>query len=147
LQVKEEEVVDMQARLAYNDVYLDTPLNDDRVDTMMDFLATDEDVEDIVSENEEQSVLAEKIREFKTTLSEKEICILDDRLLADEPRTLKEIGARFCLSRERVRQIQQGILKKAKVSFNGDTERLGLWHPSRKPEPARNYHQHKEGTR
>ena len=147
LQVKEEDVVDMQARLAYNDVYLDASLNDEGVDTMMDMLTTDEDVDDIVSEKETQNVLAEKIREFKTTLNEKEICILDDRLLADEPRTLKEIGARFCLSRERVRQIQQGILKKAKVSFNGDTERQGLWHPSRKPEPAKNYHQHKEGTR
>jgi RNA polymerase sigma-32 factor len=147
LQVKEEDVVDMQVRLAYNDVYFDAPLNDEGVDTMMDMLATDEDVEDVVSEKEAQSVLAEKIREFKTTLSEKEICILDDRLMADEPRTLEEIGTKFCVSRERVRQIQQGILKKAKVSFNGDTERLGLWHPSRKPEPARNYHQYKEGTR
>ena len=126
LQVKEEEVVDMQTRLAYNDVYLDAPLNDEGVDTMMDMLATDEDVEDIVSEKEEQNVLAEKIREFKTTLNEKEICILDDRLMADEPRTLEEIGARFCVSRERVRQIQKGILKKAKASFNGDLEKIGL---------------------
>ena len=54
LQVKEEEVVDMQTRLAYNDVYLDAPLNDEGVDTMMDMLATDEDVEDIVSEKETQ---------------------------------------------------------------------------------------------
>jgi len=126
LQVKEEEVVDMQTRLAYNDVYLDAPLNDEGVDTMMDMLATDEDVEDIVSEKEERNVLAEKIREFKTTLNEKEICILDDRLMADEPRTLEEIGERFCVSRERVRQIQKGILKKAKASFNGDLEKLGL---------------------
>ena len=127
LQVKEEEVVDMQTRLAYNDVYLDAPLNDEGVDTMMDMLATDEDVEDIVSEKETQNVLAEKIREFKTTLNEKEICILDDRLMADEPRTLEEIGARFCVSRERVRQIQKGILKKAKASFNGDLVKLDIW--------------------
>jgi len=142
LQVKEEDVVDMQARLDYNDVYLDAPLNDEGVDTMMDMLATYEDAEDIVSEKETQNALAEKIREFKTTLSEKEICILDDRLMADEPRTLKEIGARFCLSRERVRQIQQGILKKAKARFNGDSERIGLCYPCRKPEPVENYQQY-----
>jgi len=143
LQVKEEDVVDMQTRLAYNDVYLDAPLNDEGVDTMMDILATDEDVEDIVSEKETQNALAEKIREFKTTLSEKEICILDDRLMADEPKTLEEIGVKFCLSRERVRQIQQGILKKAKVRFNGDSERLGLRYPCRKPE---NYRHFNKGT-
>jgi RNA polymerase sigma-32 factor len=136
----------MQARLAYNDVYLDASLNDEGVDTMMDFLATDEDVEDIVSEKETQNALAEKIREFKTTLSEKEICILDDRLMADEPRTLKEIGARFCLSRERVRQLQQGILKKAKARFNGDSERIGLCYPYRKPEPVENYQQYNKGA-
>ncbi len=146
LHVKEEDVVDMQARLAYNDVYLDASLNDEGVDTMMDFLATDEDVEDIVSEKETQNALAEKIREFKTTLSEKEIYILDDRLMADEPRTLKEIGARFCLSRERVRQIQQGILKKAKARFNGDSERIGLCYPYRKPEPVENYQQYNKGA-
>ena len=130
LQVKEEEVVDMQTRLAYNDVYLDAPLNDEGVDTMMDMLATDEDVEDIVSEKEEQNTLAEKIREFKTTLNEKEICILDDRLMADEPRTLEEIGAKFCVSRERVRQIQQGILKKAKATFQWrfGKDRVGCIH-------------------
>jgi RNA polymerase sigma-32 factor len=146
LQVKEEDVVDMQARLDYNDVYLDAPLNNEGADTMMDMLATYEDAEDIVSEKETQNALAEKIREFKTTLSEKEICILDDRLMADEPRTLKEIGARFCLSRERVRQIQQGILKKAKARFNGDSERIGLRYPCRKPEPVENYQQYNKGA-
>jgi len=146
LQVKEEDVVNMQARLAYNDIYLDAPLNDEGVDTMMDFLAANEDVEDIVSEKESQNALAEEIREFKTTLSEKEICILDDRLLADEPGTLGQLGAMFCVSRERV-QPQQGILKKAKARFNGDSESVGLRYPCRKPEPAENYHQYYEGTR
>jgi RNA polymerase sigma-32 factor len=126
LQVKEEEVVEMQARLAYNDVYLDSSLNDEGVDTMMDFLATDEDVEDIVSEKDMQDVLKERVTAFKTTLNEKEVYILDHRLMSEEPRTLEEIGARFCISRERVRQIQKGILKKAKASFNGDSEKIGL---------------------
>ena len=60
LQVKEKEVVDMQTRLAYNDVYLDAPLNDRGVDTMMDMLATDEDVEDIVSEKEDTECISGK---------------------------------------------------------------------------------------
>jgi len=139
LQVKEEDVVDMQARLTYNDVYLDSPVNDDGVDTMMDLLATDEDVEYVVSEKETQNILAEKIKAFKTTLNEREVCVLDNRLMADKPRTLEEIGARFHISRERVRQIEQGILKKAKASFNGDAERLGLWGSCRIPEGIENH--------
>jgi RNA polymerase sigma-32 factor len=131
LQVKEEDVVGMQARLTFNDVYLDSPVNDEGADTMMDLLATDEDVENIVSKKENQQVLAEKIKAFKTTLNEKEVCILNNRLMADEPRTLEKIGEKFNISRERVRQIEREVLKKAKASFNGDIATLGLW-------PARN---------
>ena len=127
LQVKEEAVVEMQTRLSYNDVYLESPLSDDGTDTMMDTLSTDEDVEDIVSEKETLGLLVERVKEFKTTLNEKEVCILDHRLMAEEPRTLEEIGASFHISRERVRQIEKIILKKAKARFNGDLVKLDIW--------------------
>lgn len=126
LHVKEE-VVEMQVRLNYNDVCLDSPMNDEGTDTMMDLLASDEDVEQVVSERETYQVLSERIKAFETTLNEKEICVLNNRLMADKPRTLEEIGARFHISRERVRQIEQGVLKKAKTRLNGDMERLGVW--------------------
>jgi RNA polymerase sigma-32 factor len=127
LHVKEEEVVEMQARLSYNDVYLESPLSDEGGDTMMDILSTDEDVEDIVSEKETLGLLVERVKEFKTTLNEKEVCILDHRLMAEKPRTLEEIGTRFHISRERVRQIEKIVLKKAKASFNGDLVKLDIW--------------------
>ncbi len=63
-------------------------------------------------EKESKSVLEEKIKALKVNLNEKEICILDNRIMADNPETLEEIGAKFCISRERVRQIEQGVLKK-----------------------------------
>ena len=88
--MKEEEVVEMQTRLSYNDVYLESPLNYEGTDTMMDMLSTEEDVEDIVNEKETLELLAERVKEFKTTLNEKEACILDHRLMAEEPRTLEE---------------------------------------------------------
>jgi RNA polymerase sigma-32 factor len=147
LRVKEEEVVEMQMRLTCNDVYLEAPLNDEGTDTMMDMLATDEDVEETVSEKETLGLLAEAVMAFRTTLNEKEAYILDDRLMAEKPRTLEEIGTRFHLSRERVRQIEQKVLKKCKESFNGDRERLGLWHASGKSGRDENYHQCNEGKR
>jgi RNA polymerase sigma-32 factor len=94
---------------------------------MMDVLSTDDDVEDIVSEKDTQNVLKERIKAFKTTLNEKEACILDHRLMAEEPRTLQQLGARLDISRERVRQIEQRILKKARASFNGDLVKLDVW--------------------
>ncbi len=127
LHVKEEEVVEMQTRLSHNDVYLEAPLSDEGTDTMMDMLSTDEDVEDIVSEKDMQDVLKERVTAFKTTLNEKEACILDHRLMTEEPITLQELGTRLHISRERVRQIEKRILKKAKASFNGDLVKLDVW--------------------
>jgi RNA polymerase sigma-32 factor len=67
--------------------------------------------------------------------------------MAEEPRTLEEIGTRFHISRERVRQIEQRILKKARASFNGDLVKLNVWRPSGKPERDENYHKFNERTR
>jgi RNA polymerase sigma-32 factor len=44
--------------------------------------------------------------------------------MAEEPLTLQEIGARFSISRERVRQIENRVLKKFKERFKGEIEDL-----------------------
>ncbi|NDD93370.1 RNA polymerase subunit sigma-70, partial [bacterium] len=49
---------------------------------------------------------------FKQELSEKELRILDERLLSDEPKTLQEIADRYGLTRERARQIEAKLLEK-----------------------------------
>lgn len=134
LQVKEEEVVEMEARLSCGDVYLNSLVNEDRTETMMDLLASDEDIEYEVSEKESLEVIRERIQVFKATLNEKENCVFDNRLMADSPRTLEEIGAKFHISRERVRQIEQKVLQKAKKSFNVEIEGLCVWHQSGKTE-------------
>jgi RNA polymerase sigma-32 factor len=126
LHVKEEEVKEMETRLAFNDVYLESPVSDEGSETLIDMLADDEDVEYVVTEKEKQVVLAERIKIFKATLNEKETCVLLDRLLADEPLTLEKIGLKFNISRERVRQIERDVLKKARTSFKGDIATLGF---------------------
>jgi RNA polymerase sigma-32 factor len=40
---------------------------------------------------------------------EKELAIFDQRLVADDPLTLQELGDRFGISRERVRQLEQRL--------------------------------------
>lgn len=120
LDVKEEEVEDMQKRLAYTDVSLEAPLRDDGDDTIMDMMRTDENVEEVVAEKEKSEILAKKVREFKKTLNDKEIYIFEHRIMAEEPSTLQEIGAKFNVSRERVRQIETRVLKKFKDRFKGE---------------------------
>ena len=50
-------------------------------------------------------------------LNEKERFIIERRITSDEPMTLQEIATHFSISRERVRQIEEGALKKVKNSL------------------------------
>ena len=117
LDVKEEEVEDMQKRLAYADVSMETPLYDEGDDTIMDMMRSDENVEEIVAEKEKDTIIVSRVKEFKKTLNEKELYIFEHRILSEEPITLQEIGAHFSISRERARQIESKVVKKFKERF------------------------------
>jgi RNA polymerase sigma-32 factor len=117
LDVKEEEVEDMQKRLAYADVSMETPIHDEGGDTIMDMMRSDENVEEIVAEKEKDTIIVARVKEFKKTLNEKELYIFEHRILSEEPITLQEIGAHFSVSRERARQIENKVVKKFKERF------------------------------
>jgi RNA polymerase sigma factor (sigma-70 family) len=50
-------------------------------------------------------------------LSPRERVILYERITAEEPLTLKEIGARFNCTRERIRQVEKALLKRLRQRF------------------------------
>jgi RNA polymerase sigma-32 factor len=52
--------------------------------------------------------------EYKKKLSGKELDIFDNRIMAENPLTLQELGDKYHISRERVRQIQERIIKNIK---------------------------------
>lgn len=120
LDVKEEEVEDMEKRLAYTDISLESPVHDESDDTIMDMMKSGENVEEVVAEKEKSEILAQKVAEFKKTLNDKELYIFEHRIMAEESSTLQEIGAQFSISRERVRQIENRVLKKFKERFKGE---------------------------
>ena len=124
LDVKEEEIEDMQKRLAYTDVSLEAPLHEESEDTVMDMIKTDENIEDVIADKERGEILSGKVMEFKKTLNEKEVYIFEKRIMAEEPMTLQEIGAKFKISRERVRQIENKVLNKFKARFKGELKEL-----------------------
>ena len=127
LQVKEEEVMEMEIRLGHADVSLDSPLHDEGHDTMMDSIANDDGpIDDIVSDSEESELMSKKITEFRGCLNDKEVFIFDRRIVAEQPDTLQEIGSRFNISRERVRQLETRVLKKLKKSFQEERAASGF---------------------
>lgn len=110
LNVRVDEVVEMQQRLSGGDISLDAPLDADSESSRMDFVATNQpDASDRLAEAEFQGLLRRKFQEFRKTLSDRDLIIFDQRLLTDEPVTLREIGEGFGVSRERVRQLETDL--------------------------------------
>jgi RNA polymerase sigma-32 factor len=116
LDVKEGEVVEMEQRLANRDLSMDIPLGGDEDRTLLSFIPDSRQTpEEQFSDKEYQSVLREKLEHFAETLRDKELVIFRERLLTEEPLTLREIGDRYGISRERVRQIEERVKKKVKA--------------------------------
>ena len=126
ISVKEEEINSMTERLTYTDVSLDAAIHDGSDDTMMDTIRSDDDVEEIVSERQKSYLLSKKVTEFKCTLDDRDSFIFNHRVMAEDPMTLEEIGSRFNISRERVRQVELRMIKKLKDHFQGEASVFGL---------------------
>jgi RNA polymerase sigma-32 factor len=115
LNVKEDEVVEMEQRVASRDLSVDVPIGDDEEATMLNFLPDNkQSPEDEFADTQFREVLREKMAQFGKNLKDKELVIYEERLLNEEPLTLREIGEKYGISRERVRQIEERVKKKLK---------------------------------
>jgi RNA polymerase sigma-32 factor len=118
LGVTEKEVTDMDQRLDGWEISLDAPIKDDSDDERVAFIATPgASVETQVARKEMEAILHKKLASFRKDLNERELDILENRLFSDTPATLQEIGKRYGISRERVRQIESNMIKRMKSYF------------------------------
>jgi RNA polymerase sigma-32 factor len=115
LGVKESEVVEMSQRLGSWEVSLDAPSNDDFKEPYGAFFRDPEtDIEEEYAGKERTEFFAAKLKEFRKTLNGKDVDIFDNRIMAEKPITLRELGEKYHISRERIRQLQEKILKNLK---------------------------------
>jgi RNA polymerase sigma-32 factor len=117
LNVPENEVEEMEVRLQASEKSLDAPVGDTegRAIAKIDMMPSLVDgPESIMADGELQALLKDKLADFRKTLEgkDKDLAIFDERLVADEPLTLQELGDRFGISRERVRQLEQRLTGK-----------------------------------
>jgi RNA polymerase sigma-32 factor len=115
LNVPESDVAEMDVRLAQSEKSLDAPVGDadGRAIAKVDMMpATGAGPETQMADEELQALLKDKLAEFRQTLvgKEKDVAIFDMRLVADDPLTLQDLGDKFGISRERVRQLEQRLL-------------------------------------
>jgi len=125
LNVKEDEVVEMEQRLASRDLSVDMPIGDDDEATLLNFLPDDkQSPEEQFAETQYSDLLREKMELFAKNLKDKELVIYRERLLNEEPLTLREIGEKYGISRERVRQIEERVKKKLKIYLSKELKEV-----------------------
>lgn len=114
LNVREKDVLEMQARLAAPDLSLDAPLGEESDSPTRGAMLADDAVstEELLANAEVRDIFAEHLSDFRKTLKGRDAEIFELRLLAEEPATLQEIGEKYSISRERARQLEARILEK-----------------------------------
>jgi RNA polymerase sigma-32 factor len=122
LEVKPSEVVEMQQRMGARDLSVNAPLGgEEDGGSMLDLLPSHEGTaEELVTEAHDQKWMAGKMREFGATLEGKDKTIFDERLLTEDPRTLQDIGEKYGISRERVRQIEERLKRRLKAFLQAE---------------------------
>jgi len=115
LNVSNEAVIEMDKRMGGKDFSLDAEIKGDTELSHMDFLA-DEDVnqEELITKVEEDDIVKSGMVDALKILKDRERFIIENRILSDKPLTLEELGEKYNISRERVRQIETAALKKMK---------------------------------
>ncbi|MDR1546536.1 MAG: RNA polymerase factor sigma-32 [Deltaproteobacteria bacterium] len=113
LGVSEGEAREMEIRLqAGRETSLDAPVGHDYSQTQVSLLPSQEEgADNFLADAQMRSLVADKLVRFRETLTERELIILDRRLLTEEPVTLQDLGEEFGISRERVRQLEERLKK------------------------------------
>lgn len=115
LEVRKEEITEMDQRLEGGDLSLNAPLEGETQQTYLDILPDSEALEEKVADSQFKEIFNQRLEEFTQTLKGKEAFILKNRLLAENPLTLQAAGDELNISRERARQIEKRILEKLKI--------------------------------
>ncbi len=113
--VKESEVREMQERMGQSEVSLDQPAGASEETRLLDVIPdAGHNPETETADREWRDFAREKVAEFAAKLEGKELEIFNARLRAEDPETLQDIGVRFGISRERVRQIETRLKRRLK---------------------------------
>jgi len=118
INVTEDEVIDMVARMKAHDLSLDDLIADSSRDSFADTLRdSSPDQEEALGGLQQRLELQHWAEEALKTLNAREKYIVEKRILSEEPVTLKELGKHFGITRERARQIERAALEKLKWNY------------------------------
>jgi RNA polymerase sigma-32 factor len=115
-----EEII---SRLTNRDQSLDSPMTDGSDTSFMDFLAdTRSNPEVRVMESQRAAYVKDQIETALARLTPREQDIARQRLMAENPLTLEDLGSLYAISKERVRQIENNVKVKLKKALAGHVD-------------------------
>ncbi len=121
---KVEEVV---YRLTQRDQSLENSMGDDSNTSFKDFLVdAGANPEEEIIEMEKGQLVKRRIENALSTMSEREQVIAKQRLMSDEPATLEELGRKYNISKERVRQIEVGVKNKLRKALEDHRDLVSM---------------------
>jgi RNA polymerase sigma-32 factor len=113
LSVTEDEVTEMNRRLAASDQSLSAPMGADDDTQWQDMLVAERpDQEAVLAEESELTWRRGLLDRSMEVLNERERHILSERRLSEGPKTLEDLSQIYGVSRERIRQIEARAFEK-----------------------------------
>ena len=118
LDVKSEEIVNMNRRLMGHEKSLNDPIKEGGNDEWQDWLVDNKmDQELAMSQKQEFNDKKDLLYSSIKILNEREREILEARRLNENPKTLDELSKKYKISRERIRQIETKAFEKLQKSM------------------------------
>ena len=127
LGVCEQDVIDMNGRL-FGDVSLNAPIREESDNgERQDFLVSNSDSQEyVLAQSDELDARRKMLVEALTVLNDRERWIFEARRLAEKPVAFDELAERFCISRERVRQIDLRAFQKVQRAILARTKTIDV---------------------
>ena len=127
--INHSDINEMDQRLNKGDDSLNASLvNDSKVEKLDTIPAVADGVDEQFAKHEFQKIFQSAITEFKKTLNARELDIFNHRMISDSPLSLRQLGEKYAVSRERIRQVEKRIFNRLKdfvVSNYGNLEMRG----------------------
>ena len=126
MNISEVEINSMNRRLMARDTSLNAPLSqDDETTEFQDTLVSETPSPEALSaDSQELSFRRKLLKDAMADLNEREKDIITERRLSEDPVTLDELGKRYGISRERVRQLEARAFEKISIAMNNANNTL-----------------------
>lgn len=123
LNVRERDVIEMDARLGNWELSLDQPIGENQDGSLLDIIPSQQKpADEQLADQQLRTLFRAKLAEFIKTLDERDEDILRNRILSEDPLTLDDLGGKYGITKERTRQLEARIIKRLRDYIRKDVK-------------------------